>query len=57
MSEVSKSPTVHLEPNTLRKLEELRQTVFKEGDKVLNYDKIICKLINKYRVQLRKEIA
>ena len=54
MSEVSKSPTVHLEPNTLRKLEALRQTVFNTGGSLLNYDKVISKLVDKYRVQLRK---
>ena len=55
MNEVSKSPTIHLQKRTLTKLEQLRQHPSSYvKSKLVCYDVIINKLLNKHIKQLRK---
>jgi len=48
--EVSKSPTIHVEPSTLKRLESLRQKLKASTEGNLNYDAVI-----KYLLKLTKE--
>ena len=48
--EVSKSPTIHVEPRTLKRLESLRQKLKVSTGETLNYDAVI-----KHLLKLEKE--